>query len=204
MFMGSRRKGIHPQGMIWRKTHSSQNYLPYQAYPRAKILSCVYRWFHLIYKNKHMCLLEGKHPLRPMVISYMASELSLRALVGSQEMELRRGRGWEEGKTSSGLSDSQEKAGSERHTMTRLSMGPQHFWHKDQTRVRRGHGVPAWKGEHHSEKVSLRARVYLCWTGLPSGGPAFSTSTKELAWVVVPPQYSSCENPSELSRVLKT
>lgn len=40
-----------------------------------------------------MCLLEGKHPLRPMVISYMASALGLRALVGSQEMELRRGRG---------------------------------------------------------------------------------------------------------------
>ena len=103
MFMGLRRKVIHPQGMIWRKTHSSQNYLPYQAYPRAKILSCVYRWFHLIYKNKHMCLLEGKHPLRPMVISYMASALGLLAPVGSQEMELRRGRGWEEGRTSSGL-----------------------------------------------------------------------------------------------------
>lgn len=103
MFMGLRRKGIHPQGMIWRKTHSSQNYLSYQAYPRAKILSCVYRWFHLTYKNKHMCLLEGKHPLRPMIISYMASALGLLAPVGSQEMELRRGRGWEEGKMNSGL-----------------------------------------------------------------------------------------------------
>ena len=147
MFMGLRRKGIHPQGMIWRKKHSSQNYVPYQTYPRAKILSYVYRWFHLIYKNKHMCLLEGKHPLRPMVISYMMTALDLLAPVGSQEMELRRGRGWEERKTSSGLSDSQGKAGSERHTITKLSMGPQDFWHKDQTQVRKGHGVLARKGE---------------------------------------------------------